>query len=266
MRKRLKNAILLGATVIFMGTSVALADNVNWDNVYKGAYDAVVVAKKTRKQTDINTARVAIRKMTPLWMKGFVGEFSKQVDVIQQEIFVRFYQILYENGDPKRPKSTLTQAEIDEARFYINAFKGDISNELYVKTWSSAVDTYQQKHINSMVAMAEKAKTSKNIKDAYAAYAILDDLAHAVYNPGLVEYAVQYRNTIYDIIGSISKNSLEAIKFMDKLDTMDIFELTPTQQVNLKEEIRMMKILANELDEDLKAALLDRIAFCESNM
>ena len=51
--------------------------------LYAAAYNAVVAAKASGTQTDINTARIAIDALQGTGAEFAVGEFSKQVDGVR---------------------------------------------------------------------------------------------------------------------------------------------------------------------------------------
>lgn len=271
MRKNLKKVIgasLIAAVIVVstgVGTLKTMAST-NWDAIYKEAYDSVILVQKSQSQDDINKARVNIRKMTPAWMKGFVGEFSRQVDGVQQKIFERFYGLLYVNGDPKQPKQIMNQWEIDEARMFIEGFNGDVSNATYVPSWSSAVDKYQDIHIKRASDAVELVKTTMKLSDAYDAYKKIDTIISARNNKLVSDFGLSLKQTLHEITGRISKDTLDAIKFMEELDEINVNNLNSTELASLKQRLQEMKTLANKLDDNMKNSLLDRISFCEENM
>lgn len=271
MRKNLKKVIgasLIAGVIAFSAsvTTLKTMASTNWDAIYKEAYDSVMLVQKSQSQQDINKARVNIRKMTPAWMKGFVGEFSRQVDTVQQKIFERFYSLLYIDGNPNKPKAIMNQWDIDEARMFIDGFNGDASNAPYVPAWSSAVDRYQDIHIKNAADSVELVKTTMKLNDAYEAYKKIDIIINARNNKTVSDFGNSLKQTLHELTGKISKDTLDAIKFMEELDNININSLSSSELSSLKQRLQEMKTLANKLDSNMKNSLLDRISFCESNM
>ncbi|WP_142413370.1 hypothetical protein [Hathewaya massiliensis] len=93
---KILSAILIVATLFggSMGT-VSVSAVTNSDELYKNAYDCVVKVKGDKTQQSITAARKAIAQLSKENdLKGFVGEFSKQVDGVQQKLFDEFYSLL----------------------------------------------------------------------------------------------------------------------------------------------------------------------------
>lgn len=151
---KVTGGILAGITM-FTGigvTPVWAQDNL--DTIYNNGFKAMQKAKNECAQEYINKARLAIKEMTNHEELQFaVGEFSKQVDVAQQKLFQKFYDILYTQEKGKVTlKISLTQEEVNKARGLVKSFATYEGNKDYISSWSSKVDNFQQKIYNDSAA------------------------------------------------------------------------------------------------------------------
>lgn len=159
---------------------------VDYDLLYKNAYDAVVNCSDVRTQESINRARAAIAKLKGTPAAWGIGEFSKLTDTVQQELFVKFMSYIFDKNNIA--KNRVPQQDINEARDLVVAFDTYEGNKAYVPTWSSALDTYQQiiiKEALTMVERAEKEKQESLVKDARLH---IEDLASAR-NKDVIDFA-----------------------------------------------------------------------------
>lgn len=159
---------------------------VDYDLLYKNAYDAVVNCSDVRTQESINRARAAIAKLKGTPAAWGIGEFSKLTDTVQQELFVKFMSYIFDKNNIA--KNRVPQQDINEARDLVVAFDTYEGNKAYIPTWSSALDAYQQiiiKEALTMVERAEKEKQESLVKDARLH---IEDLASAR-NKDVIDFA-----------------------------------------------------------------------------
>ncbi len=172
MKKNVK--VLSGALAasLTMGAMPVFAADMSADELYKAAFEAVLAAQKARTQESINTARTAIKALAGTDAEFAVGEFSKQVDGVQQELFEGFLAAL-----DKAQKSN-KQADINAARTYVEMFRTCPDTLVYVEGgWSQEVDLVQQKLIDKAEAAVRKAEKTRLQADVDAAKALLVELA-----------------------------------------------------------------------------------------
>ncbi len=172
MKKNVK--VLSGALAasLTMGAMPVFAADMSADELYKAAFEAVLAAQEARTQESINTARTAIKALAGTDAEFAVGEFSKQVDGVQQELFEGFLAAL-----DKAQKSN-KQADINAARTYVEMFRTCPDTLVYVEGgWSQEVDLVQQKLIDKAEAAVRKAEKTRLQADVDAAKALLVELA-----------------------------------------------------------------------------------------
>lgn len=158
---------VMGAVPVFAAT--------NLDAMYKSAFDAVMKAKEDESQESITAARKAIDELRKhKELQGFVGEFSKQADKVQQKLFDDFYSLLFVDG---KKKDKIPQKDINKAREFVKSFDSFEGNKQYTASWSTAVDDFQKVLIKEAHDAVVKAMTSKDEKDLKAAEELLKELA-----------------------------------------------------------------------------------------
>lgn len=196
-----------------MGATTAMAAN-NVDELYVTAYNATQTAKKEKTQESINTARKAVRELNKALendkdlQADLIGTLSEALDPLQHNLFVAFYDILYKE-DKVTEKESLTQAEINKAREFINGFNGAEENAQYVPSWSTAVDKFQQTNVNAAYAAVEKAQASKLAEDIAAAKTLVADLLLST-NADVLETAQALEILVKDM-EEASKLAVESI-------------------------------------------------------
>jgi carboxyl-terminal processing protease len=124
------------------------------DSIYSSAYIATAAAMNQMTQKAINEARTAISKL-PKELDWAVGEFSKQVDIVQHPFLLKIVQAI--------EKSQASNKQED-----INAAKAAIDPELpfeWRSSYSSAVDKVQQKLMKDALEAYETAINSKDNHD-----------------------------------------------------------------------------------------------------
>lgn len=198
-----------------MGATTAMAAN-NVDELYATAYNATEAAKKEKTQESINVARKAVRELSKALendkdlQANLIGTLSEALDPLQHNLFVAFYDILYKE-DKVTEKESLTQAEINKAREFINGFNGAEENAQYVPAWSSAVDKFQQANVNAAHAAVEKAQASKLAADIEAAKVLVADLLTST-NADVLEAAKGLEIIVKDLE---NKMDLASVKVVD---------------------------------------------------
>lgn len=138
------------------------------DVIYRDTYDTVNQCIGQRTQESINKARTKIINMNQrASLKFAVGEFSKLVDNVQQELFEQFYSYLYDGNH--RERDFIDQQDINIARNYILDFSTYKGNKDYISSWSSKLDQYQGKIIiraNDAVKKCKENCDKDNISEA----------------------------------------------------------------------------------------------------
>lgn len=197
MKKNVK--VLSGALAasLTMGAMPVFAADMSADELYKAAFEAVLAAQEARTQESINAARTAIKALAGTDAEFAVGEFSKQVDGVQQELFEGFLAAL------DKAQESNKQADINAARTYVEMFRTCPDTLVYVEGgWSQEVDLVQQKLIDKAEAAVRKAQETKLQADVDAAKALLEELATST-NKDVTAWV------------TIIETELEAVKVID---------------------------------------------------
>ncbi len=134
--------------------------NAKDNQLYEKAFTEVSNCKNSDTQQSINNARDAVSSLKGSGASWAIGEFSKQVDGVQQKLFEEFMGILFEkNGFPIKEVS---QEKINRARELVNEFATYNGNKPYVSSWSSAVDKVQKYRMDQTRVFLDEAKKFKN--------------------------------------------------------------------------------------------------------
>lgn len=202
MSKKLSAIIL---SVMLVAGSSAMksvkAEELSLDTIYANAYNATVAAMQAKTQVSINTARAAISEI-PSDLDWAIGEFSKQVDLVQQPIFVKAYDAIV------TAQNTPTQANVNVAKAAI-----DPDMPAYYKgSYSTAVDLVQQQLMQNAVDAFNKALQSGLQADVDAANAIFEDIKTST-NSDIVQWVdlVQGLSNISDLDDGETHTSSYAI-------------------------------------------------------
>lgn len=123
------------------------------DKLYAEAYSAVTTAMSDKTQKSVNVARVAIEELRGTGADWAIGEFSKQVDMVQHPILVRFVNAYNEAVsalskvtdnpsyvDPNNINGISVQSKIEAARI---ALDPDMP-AIWRSSYSSGLDKVQQ--------------------------------------------------------------------------------------------------------------------------
>lgn len=109
------------------------------DQLYSNAYNAITTAIIQKTQTSINNARTAIEDLRGTAASFAIGEFSKQVDQVQQPILVTICNAINVIQDQDRT-GNYSENDITTAHNSIPSNLPDVWRSSY----SSAVDIVQQ--------------------------------------------------------------------------------------------------------------------------
>lgn len=160
----------------------------NNDELYANACNLTIAALQNKDQPSINKAREAIAQL-PSELSWAIGEFSRQLDGPQQKLFEEFMGLIFEANGSKKAYDKVNQENINKARRLVNDFSTYPGNKMYIESWSSAVDEYQQDKINKVVSAIEKAGTTKSQKDIDYANDLLIELLKVQNNNIVYDYA-----------------------------------------------------------------------------
>lgn len=195
MNKSVKKLLSLSLTLAITTGIFALSNTKSafalseLDILYKKAYDSTINALNKKTQDSINEARTNIGKL-PTSLKPAIGEFSKQVDTVQHPILVKIVDsILIAQKDG-------TQANINVARKSIpyNLPTG------WRNSYSTAVDTVQQKLITKANDAYNKANNSGAAKDILDAKLLVSELKGAEGNDAVIKFASELEAKIAKIL------------------------------------------------------------------
>jgi len=213
-------SLLLSAMLLTSAAAMrpVKVDALSLDAIYANAYTSTMSALQAKTQISINEARQAISQL-PENLDWAIGEFSKQVDSVQQPIFSKAYDAVV------AAQTTPTQANI-------NAAKAAIDPDMpafYKSSYSSAVDAVQQDNMQKAVDAYNKALQSGVQADIDAAKAIFDDIKTST-NSSIVEWVDLVQASNKDekpVISNVSMVS-NSSKGNTKAKNGDIITLTFT--------------------------------------
>jgi hypothetical protein len=139
------------------------------DELYSRAYKAALAGVNGKTQKQINVARKAIKALEGTDASWAIGEFSKQIDQVQNVFLVNICD-------------AISKAEANGSQANINAAKAIIDPELpaeWKNAYSSAVDVVQQKLMKKLEDAVNKAVANKLIADTDAAKALIAEVKTA---------------------------------------------------------------------------------------
>ncbi|AWZ48411.1 hypothetical protein C3495_06075 [Clostridiaceae bacterium 14S0207] len=194
MKKRVLGSLVAFTLSMNLFSISTFAATKDINALYKEAYDATNTCLKVRTQQSVKNARQAISKL-PKNITWAIGEFSKQVDSVQQPIFIKLLNSL------SKAKNTKKQADINATRKMIN----DVIETQYKRTWSSELDKVQQGKINTLVTLV-----NSNKKD--------DNTVNAIKNEFNDIKTVKYNDVVANWIKNYSKDVEKALKVKESWD------------------------------------------------
>lgn len=170
MKKRTLLSLFLSLSLTIstslVGTISVQASGLSADQLYSNAFNATRTAMANGKQADINNARNAIDALSGTGASWAIGEFSHQVDGVQQPILVNIINAI------EKAKSNPTQVNVNLAKI-------NIPNELipiWKNSYSSAVDAIEQGLINDALNAYNTAVNSKSSTDIAIAMNKINDI------------------------------------------------------------------------------------------
>lgn len=152
---------LNAARLLLNSSKVSAYENISIDKLYSLVYSSIVDVKNVKTQKAINEARTAIAALRGTDASFFIGEFSKQVDLVQHPLLVKIVQAIEE-----------AQASVKQSD--INLAKAAIDPELpaqWRSSYSSAIDRIQQKLMKDALEAYDRAQVSNSKADVDEAVA-----------------------------------------------------------------------------------------------
>lgn len=171
MKKR-KISILLATSILLsnMYTIKPKADT-SLDNIYAYTYKTVIAAMNSGDQLSINDARIAVRDL-PSSLDWAKGEFSKQLDIVQQKILVNIVKSI------ELAQKYQTQVNVFNARKTIPYNLPDIWRASY----SSALDIVQVNIVKNAIDLEKKAINEQSYEIKEKALKAYEDIMENSYS------------------------------------------------------------------------------------
>lgn len=172
-QKKLMTMLICG--ILTLGLTRNMADATSIDELYKYAYESMIVAQKEKTQISINKARVAIDAL-PASMMSARGTFSSEVDKVQQPIFVKIVDLIMD------ARKAPTQEKINAGKALLDGVQ-----PFYANSWSSALDEVQNVIIKNTINAIDNAIANNTDANRLAANAMLAELYKST-NKDLINY------------------------------------------------------------------------------
>lgn len=232
MKKAKQTLTAALAATLATGVVGSVASAATNDDLYKAAYSAMVKAQTEKTQTAINEARVAINAL-PKELDWAKGEFSKQVDTVQQPIYTQIIALI-EKGQKEAKQETVNEGK----KLLVGV------EEAYAKTWSSNFDTIQQTLVNNATEAVKAAKSQKpeDIKKAADLVAELKTADSADVKKAVEGLEKDFANNVnvYAVSAEAKNASSITITFSkevekDSIDKTDFAVTLKQQKVYVKE-------------------------------
>jgi hypothetical protein len=144
------------------------------DQLYSNCYSAVLKAQQTGLQWDINLARKAQNALIGTEAEWAVGEFSRQIDQLQQPILVNICEAI-DKIQAQAKSDTINQIDINSARRFIPV---DL-DPYWRNSYSSAIDLVQQQLMKKTKDAYDKAVKSGLKSDIDEVNALVSNLSKA---------------------------------------------------------------------------------------
>lgn len=179
-------AAITGSIIVAPFTKVGA---LSLDEVYAQAYKSTINAITVKTQKSINEARGSIA-LLPKELHWAIGEFSKQVDLIQHPFFVKAYQaVLKAQTSPTQENINLAKASIDPDM-----------HPFYRGSYSQAVDVVQQKLMKEAKDAVDKAIKSNLKSDIDKAYKLINEIKGAL-NTSIANWANLVEKQLTETVG-----------------------------------------------------------------
>lgn len=193
--------MILGTLLISNVSITTYGATSNLDKLYTTAFQSVEICKKSYTQQSVNNARVAINDLQDTEASWAIGEFSKQVDVVQNELFSTFMDYLFSYDYQRIPKQYVPQSDVNRAKDLVLDFDLYPGNKPYIASWSSTVDKYQQMLIVDIVKLVENAENTEKSIDVDSAKVGISSLLTAKNNKDVIEFANKLLERVNEIKG-----------------------------------------------------------------
>ncbi|SHK51608.1 hypothetical protein SAMN02745248_02720 [Hathewaya proteolytica DSM 3090] len=241
------------------GTMAVSAVNNSKDDLWSQAYNYTVKAKTTGLQSDINVARKAINALseelkTDKKLRDYLtGTLSAMLDPVQQNLFVKLYEIIYE-GDMVTKKEKLYQEQINKAREYISQFGGCEENAYYLPSWSVVIDDFQQKIINDISVNIKKVKERYELDDIETTTKLINDFLKVKESS---DVKLKARELNIEFLSTIVKGN-KIIDFRKSYSSL-IDKKNEQLKVEDKKSIQLALDYIETIPEDMRSILNDEL-------
>lgn len=185
MNKKVISILISGVLSFSMLCGTAFAQKVDINLLYQRAFDATAKCMQLKTQESVKNARDCISKL-PKNLNWAIGEFSKQVDTVQQPIFVKIIDSL------NLAKNTKKQCDINASKAVIK----DVIEDVYRRTWSSELDKIQQEKISNLINMVDKLNTNKNSQYIKKIQDEISDIKSVKHNDGVKNWINIYSQEV----------------------------------------------------------------------
>lgn len=176
--------IAVSAFVSFPTKAIAAAA----DELYLNTYSSIKTAMTNKTQKSINNARTAIASLSGTGASWAIGEFSHQIDLIQQPILVKIV-------------TSITTAQNNPTQANVNSAKAAIDPDLidvWRNSYNSAVDKIEQGIINNAVDAFNTAKLSNSPNDISIAWNKINEIKTSTDN-NVMNWANDFAEQIIEL-------------------------------------------------------------------
>jgi hypothetical protein len=142
------------------------------DQLYSNCYSVVLKAQRTGLQSDINLARKAQNALIGTEAEWAAGEFSRQIDQLQQPILVNICEAI-DKIQAQAKSDTINQIDINSAKRFIPV---DL-DPYWRNSYSSAIDLVQQQLMKKTKDAYDKAVKSGLKSDIDEVNALVSNLS-----------------------------------------------------------------------------------------
>ncbi|SHK24596.1 hypothetical protein SAMN02745248_02136 [Hathewaya proteolytica DSM 3090] len=252
-------AITTAMGTLMEGTMAITAVNVDKNQLWSQAYTYTMKAKKSGLQEDINVARKAINALSEglssdkKLREQLTGTLSAMLDPVQQSLFVKLYEVIYEQ-DMVTKKKILPQEKINEARKLIKGFASCKENQDYIPSWSVVIDEFQQGIINAVIENIKNVKEKYELEDIDKTTECINELLKVTDND-LIKLKAQELNI--EFLSTLVKGG-KIIDFRKSYSNI-LLKKDKDLSTNDKKTVEAAIEYIDILPEDIKAILKDEV-------
>jgi len=178
----------LNAAKVLLNNQGTNNNPVTIDKLYSIAYSAAVNAMNLKTQKSINTAREDIAVLYGTDASWSIGEFSKQVDIIQHPFLANIVDAI------KKAQQSSSQKDINAARALLDPDLPDVWRNSY----SQAIDIVQQSLMQKLVDAHNNAVLTKHNSDLAVMNSLLTEIKQCT-NPSITAWADELVSDIASI-------------------------------------------------------------------